>query len=54
VNLVVVYTSHMNSVRNKPINVGDKLRRYEKMDVALHLVCDIIFKSPHYNRRALS
>ncbi len=32
----------MNSVRNKPLNVGDKLRRYEKMDVASHLVCDVI------------
>jgi len=29
----------MNSVRNKPLNVGDKLRRYEKMDVASHLPC---------------
>jgi len=29
----------MNSVRNKPLNVGDKLRRYEKMDVASHLAC---------------
>ena len=38
----VVCTSYMNSVRNKPLNVGDKLRRYEKMDVASHLVCDVI------------
>ena len=41
----------MNSVRNKPPNVGDpsgvelhragKLRRYAKMNVALHLMCDV-------------
>jgi len=44
-NLVVVRTSYINSVRNKPLNVGDKLRRYEKMDVASHLVCDVISAS---------
>jgi len=38
-NLVVVRTSYMNSVRNKPLNVGEVLRRYEKMDVASHLAC---------------
>jgi len=32
----------MNSVRNKPLNVGEVLRRYEKIDVASHLVCDVI------------
>ena len=32
---------YRSSVRNKPLNVGDKLRRYEKMDVASHLVCDV-------------
>ena len=26
-----------------PLNVGDELRRYEKMDVASHLVCDAIY-----------
>ena len=50
--MVVVRTSYMSSVRNKPLNVGDKPRRYEKTDVASHLaylsrhqgrqVCDII------------
>jgi|GEM_PF-3118040 len=29
----------MNSVRNKPLNVGEVLRRYEKIDVASHLAC---------------
>lgn len=36
-----VRAGYMTSVRNKPPNVGDKLRRYEKMDVALHLMCNI-------------
>jgi len=26
-----------------PLNVGDKLRRYEKMDVTSYLVCDLTF-----------
>ena len=31
----------MSPLRNKPLNVGDKLRRYEKIDVALQLVCNV-------------
>jgi len=27
--------------KDKLINVGDQLRRYEKIDVALHLVCNV-------------
>ena len=27
--------------KDKPQNVGDQLRRYEKLDVALHLVCNV-------------
>lgn len=48
---LVVRTGYMNSVRNKPPNVGDpsgvelhragKPRRYAKMDVALHLICAV-------------
>jgi len=26
--------------KDKPQNVGDQLRRYEKLDVTLHLVCN--------------
>jgi hypothetical protein len=33
----------MSPLRNKPFNVGDKLRRYGKIDVASHLVCDVTF-----------
>ncbi len=33
----------MSSLRDTPLNVGDKLRRYEKMYVASYLVCDVAF-----------
>ena len=33
----------MSSIRSEPLNVGDKLRRYKRIDVALHLVCDVTF-----------
>ena len=33
----------MSSLRSNPLNVGDQLRRYEKMGVASYLVCDVIF-----------
>jgi len=49
VNLVVVCTSYMNSVRNKPLNVGEVLRPTSEINsdatsvfVASHLVCDVI------------
>ena len=32
-NQLVVSTGYMSALRNKPLNVGDKLRRYEKMDI---------------------
>ena len=38
-NLVGVFVSYMNSVRNKSLDVGDKLRRYAKTGVASHLAC---------------
>ena len=31
----------MSSTKDKPQNVGDQLRRYENLDVALHLVCNV-------------
>ncbi len=31
----------MSSAKDKPQNVGDKLRRYEKLDVTLHLACNV-------------
>jgi len=41
-NRFTVHTGYMGSVRDKPpLNVGDKLRRYERVDVASHLVCDV-------------
>jgi hypothetical protein len=33
----------MSYLRNNSLNAGDKLRRYEKMDVASYLVCDVTF-----------
>ena len=40
-NQLVVRTSYMSALRNKPLNIGDKLRRYEKLDVASYLVYDV-------------
>ncbi len=31
----------MSALKNKPLNVGNKLRHYEKMDVASYLVCNV-------------
>ncbi|HCP32443.1 TPA: hypothetical protein DIT45_04280 [Candidatus Acetothermia bacterium] len=48
-NLLIVCTSYMNSVRNKPRNVGEVLRPTSEINsdatsvfVASHLVCDVI------------
>ena len=42
-NLLVVRTGYIGYLEDDPHNVGDKLRRYEKMDVASYPVCDVTF-----------
>ena len=42
----------MSSLKDKPLNVGDEFRRYEKMDVAWYLACLCVFLSALRMRQA--